>query len=86
MLDTNIEIARREGHAPDVEYITGFRALAGDRVEMRDTVVFIDGEPALYDVVTELRETLAPGVQVDALRSIEQLGGRRHAVQFLLKT
>lgn len=58
-------------------------ALPGDRVEMRNEVLFINSAAAHYDngeVLTEQRED---GGQTRALRLDESIGGRTHRVQLL---
>lgn len=49
--------------------------LPGDEVELRDEVLFINGEAARYDAPSLAVETLAPGVALPALRATERLAG-----------
>ena len=58
-------------------------ALPGDVVEMRAEVLVINGEVAHYADLTELNESLAPGVTVPALRATEQVAGHSRVVQSL---
>lgn len=58
-------------------------ALPGDVVEMRDEVLFVNGEAARYEDATEVRETLAPGFVLPALRATETLAGSTRRVQVL---
>ena len=56
--------------------------LPGDVIEMRNEVLFVNGQPADYgDIVTVREEHRGPAAQ--ALRTQERLGDREHAVQFL---
>ncbi|WP_457447372.1 signal peptidase I [Roseateles sp. P5_E4] len=57
--------------------------LPGDRVEMRDDVLILNGTPLSYSGNQSHGEAVAPGWVVDAVRATEDLDGRPHAVQFL---
>ena len=57
--------------------------LPGDTVAMVGDVLWINGERARYDETTALREPLAPGLEVGALRATEHLAGHARRVQFL---
>jgi len=57
--------------------------LPGDRVEMRDDQLILNGEPVAYRDAQKHGETLTQGWVVDAVRATENLGGREHTVQFL---
>lgn len=58
-------------------------ALPGDRVEMRNEVLFINGKAAHYDNGEELPEQREDGSQTRALRLDESIDGRTHRVQLL---
>ncbi|MFO1329146.1 MAG: signal peptidase I [Rubrivivax sp.] len=58
-------------------------ALPGDRVELRDGVLVVNGEAATYDAAESLVEPLAPGVGVQALRVDEHAAGHVRRVQLL---
>jgi signal peptidase I len=57
--------------------------LPGDRIEMRDDVLILNGQPLAYRDGRTQGETVTPGWVVDAVRATEDLGGRPHPVQFL---
>ncbi len=60
-------------------------ALPGDRVEMRDERLVINGQPADYTPIGQATETLAGIGDIHAVRLGESLGGdsRGHAIQLL---
>jgi signal peptidase I len=58
-------------------------ALPGDRVEMRNEALFINGEAAHYDTAEVLPEVREDGSQVRALRLNESIANRTHRVQLL---
>lgn len=58
-------------------------AVPGDRVEMRDGVLFINGETARYDEVQERPEPLEPFGTVTARQMTERIGGIEHRMQRL---
>jgi signal peptidase I len=58
-------------------------AVPGDTVEMRDEVLFINGEAARYGAPEALQETVAPGHTVGATRLTEQVQGNERRVQWL---
>ena len=59
-------------------------ALPGDTVEMRDEVLYLNGEAARYDAPEAVTETLAEwGAQVPAIRWTEHLQGHERRVQWL---
>lgn len=58
-------------------------AIPGDRVEMRNEVLYINHVAALYTDRELARETLGPGLEVAALRATEQVAGSSRSVQFL---
>jgi len=57
--------------------------LPGDRVEMHDEVLWINGEPADLAEPEPLREPVGPGLDAAAVRVTEILAGHRRRVQFL---
>lgn len=57
--------------------------LPGDRIEMRDEVLYINGTPCAYSSPSEVREWIGSGTWADAIRATEALPQRPHAVQFL---
>jgi signal peptidase I len=57
-------------------------AVPGDTVEMRDEMLFINGEAARYDAAEALQESIAGGA-VDGTRLTEQVQGHRRRVQWL---
>jgi signal peptidase I len=58
-------------------------AIPGDRVELRDNALFVNGVAADYSDVNHVAEAIAPGHYVEATRATESIAGSRHAVQFL---
>lgn len=59
-------------------------ALPGDTVEMRDEVLYLNGEAARYEAPEAVIETLAElGAQVPATRWTEHLAGQARRVQWL---
>lgn len=57
--------------------------LPGDRVEMRDDVLILNGQPLTYTDAHRRGEEVAPGFVVDAVRATEDLAGHPHPVQLL---
>lgn len=58
-------------------------ALPGDTVQMRDKQLVVNGVPAHYAPLGTVREHLADGRDVDALRLDETAQGRAHVVQWV---
>lgn len=58
-------------------------ALPGDRVEMRDEVLLINGVAARYETPEALSEQREDGSTVGALRLTEEIGGRPRRIQWL---
>jgi len=58
-------------------------ALPGDRVEMRNEQLSINGQPVAYTALGETVENIHGVGQLAAVRMGETLGERRHAIQFL---
>lgn len=58
-------------------------AVPGDVVEMRDGVLWVNGQAAQYDELAGVLEPLGSDRQVPALRATEQLAGSRRHVQYL---
>lgn len=58
-------------------------AIPGERVEMRDEVLFINGEAANYDELESLTEPREAGGNQRALRVTESLGRSKRQIQFL---
>jgi signal peptidase I len=57
--------------------------LPGDVVEVRDGVVVINGSPARYTSPALVREPIAAGSEVPAVRAVEEIDGQTHRVQYL---
>jgi len=57
--------------------------LPGDRVEMREDQLILNGRPLAYNDSHSQGESIAPGWVVDAVRATEDLDGHPHTVQFL---
>jgi signal peptidase I len=57
-------------------------AVADDTVQMRAGVLVINGRRAEYDGLHEVVEPVVPAIALPATHAVEQLGGRRHAVQY----
>jgi signal peptidase I len=58
-------------------------AVPGDRVEMRDKVLYIDGQPASYAPLGPAVERTEDGAAIDAQRFMESAAGPGHVVQWL---
>ncbi len=58
-------------------------ALPGDQVEMRDEVLYINGQAAEYSEHKILREALENGENIEALRVTEAIGQNTRRVQWL---
>ena len=58
-------------------------ALPGDRVEMRDEVLFVNNKAAEYSEQETLREPLENGADIEALRLTETIGKSKRQVQLL---
>jgi len=58
-------------------------ALPGDKVELRDDVLVINGQEATYGAPQPLMEPVAPGVRLPAVRRMESLFGQQRVVQQL---
>ncbi len=65
-----------------VRLIKRLVAVPGDEVEMRDGVLSINGIAAQYQDVHAVRDYLAPGVEVSAIRAIERAGQGSRTVQY----
>lgn len=59
-------------------------ALPGDRVEMRQERLFINGEPARYGEPQRLPERDAGGTATEAVRLTESVAGASHRMQVLM--
>lgn len=57
-------------------------ALPGDVVALRDEVLSVNGQAASYASASQVVETLAPGLQVQATRATERIAGSARSVQF----
>jgi signal peptidase I len=66
-----------------VRLIKRLVAVPGDVVEMRHERLFINGQAARYDQVTEMPEPLGAGGETPALHTRESIAGNRREVQFL---
>ncbi|MDD2701467.1 MAG: signal peptidase I [Sideroxydans sp.] len=58
-------------------------ALPGDRVEMRNKQLLINGEPAEYDLLSLTTETLSQGQDLPAVRLSEKVAGKQRVIQWL---
>lgn len=60
--------------------------LPGDVVEMRDDVLYVNGQAARYTDLHPAHEHVGTGagVEVDAVRAVEHIGGTERRVQFLV--
>lgn len=58
-------------------------AVPGDVVAMQGGMLWINGQAARYDGLTQVAEPVAPGVLWPATRATERLAGKAHAVQYL---
>lgn len=58
-------------------------ATPGDRIELRDDVLLINGEVAMYEDPSFVREPVEYGMELDALHATERVAGSQHAIQFL---
>ncbi len=58
-------------------------AVPGDRVELQQDVLIVNGESARYGEAVASREWVAPGVELPALRNVETLLGQERVVQHL---
>jgi signal peptidase I len=58
-------------------------ALPGDVVQMRNEVLFINGNAARYSQLATVRESVGPGYNVQATRASEDIAGSTRTVQFL---
>ena len=58
-------------------------AVPGDRVEMRNEVLYINGQAAEYDAPEVVQEAVGVGATVQATRWTERLGGHERRVQWL---
>jgi signal peptidase I len=58
-------------------------ALPGDKVEMRDKLLIINGKIAQYDELGTVQDPLDSGHTVPALRLVEQTGKGPHTIQWL---
>lgn len=66
-----------------VRFIKRLVALPGDVVEMRDEVLYVNGQAAEYLPVSSSEQDLGSGANVPALVAREQNLGANYAVQFL---
>jgi signal peptidase I len=66
-----------------VRLIKRIVAIPGDVVELRNEVLRINGKDAEYAGLSEATEPMTHGIELDAIRATEKLGGASHTVQFL---
>ena len=76
------EVVTFTSPADGVRLIKRLVALPGDVVEMKDEVLFINGQRAEYAPLTQVTEQ-REGTKTPGLRTTERLAGVEHAVQFL---
>jgi signal peptidase I len=57
--------------------------LPGDVIEMRDEVLYVNGEPCRYSSAREVPEQVGPRAWLEAVRAMETLPQHEHEVQFL---
>ena len=69
--------------ATGVRLIKRIVGLPGDRLELRDEVLILNGAPATYTDAATHGEVLGGGWVVDAVASTEHLAGQAHRVQTL---
>ena len=69
--------------ADGVRLIKRLVALPGDVVEMRDEVLFINGQQAEYANPTQVKERTEGGGTTTGIRTTENIAGKEHTVQFL---
>jgi signal peptidase I len=58
-------------------------AIPGDMVELRDEVLYVNGEAARYSEQQQAEEPLGSGMVVPAIRATEAVAGSERRVQFL---
>jgi len=58
--------------------------LPGDVIEMRDDVLYVNGQAARYTDLHPAREHVGAGTEVGAVRAIEHIDGTERQVQFLV--
>ncbi len=91
---TDVSLARLgEPHRGDIVTFTsptdGTRlikrlvAVPGDVVELRDEVLYLNHQAAIYSDLSSVIEPIALGVTTQAIRATERWAGHAHAVQFL---
>jgi signal peptidase I len=66
-----------------VRLIKRLVALPGDTVEMRNEVLWLNGQPSVYGGAQQLVEPIGQGMVTTAIRASERLPEREHSVQFL---
>jgi signal peptidase I len=66
-----------------VRLIKRLVALPGDKVELRNEVLLINGQASTYDGARRVAEPIGQGHMTEAIRATEHLPDRAHAVQFL---
>ena len=59
-------------------------ALPGDRIEMRDKALWVNGEPASYAPLGMVSERAPDGSAMGAMRYVEAASGKPHVVQWLV--
>jgi len=57
--------------------------IPGDVVELRDEVLIINGQTAVYTNLASMKEPIGYGLVVDATRATELIAGSRRSVQIL---
>lgn len=77
------DVATFDSPVDGVRLIKRIVGVPGDRLSLRDGVLWVNGEPAAYDELLPAVEHPMPGLAVHALQATEAVAGRRHRMQQL---
>lgn len=69
--------------ADGVRLIKRLVALPGDTVEMRNEVLYLNGQVAQYGFPTKVQEQVEGVGTTTGIRTTERIGNKEHAIQFL---